>query len=178
MKKLPSSLLTASALALLMLSCNPKQGSQSTAPAEEEPPKTEEELAQRVITKVQRILENTEERLATVDPIADTMPAELGLQQGRALKLWMENEKAVKLTVTEPNDEGAMTGQSVFYFAGPDLFYAEQPFARFIFMNGELEYWLDENWQVNQMSEQALDQREAYLYDEANEYLSWFFGGQ
>ncbi|NBC08476.1 MAG: hypothetical protein GVY26_14885 [Bacteroidetes bacterium] len=163
--------------ALLLTACTPKQSSQSaaTAPAEEKP-QTEEELAQRVITKVQRIIENTDDRLSAVEPVVDTMPVEYGFEEGRVLKLWMEDNQAVKLTVTEPDDEGAMTGLSTFYFGGQDLFYASQPFARFIFLNGKLEYWLDENWTVNPMSPQLLDQREELLYNEANEYLTWFFG--
>ncbi len=162
----------------LLAACNPKQGSQSTtAEAPEAPPQTEEELAERVVAKVQRIIENTDDRLSTIEPIVDTMPQELGLNQGRILKLWMENEQAVKLTVTEPDDEGNMTGESAFYFGGQDLFYASQPFARFIFIDGRLEYWLDENWQVNPMSRQMLEQREGLLYEEANQYLTWFYGG-
>jgi len=161
-----------------LAACNPKQGSQSTtAETPEAPPQTEEELAQRVITKVQRIIENTDDRLSTMEPISDTMPKELGLQQGRVLQLWMEDEQAVKLTVTEPDDEGNMTGQSAFYFGGEDLFYVSQPFARFIFIDGRLEYWLDEDWQVNPMGREMLDRREGLLYEEANQYLTWYFGG-
>lgn len=162
--------------ALLLSGCNPKSGTSSTAPPEEPTPKTEEELADRMITKVRRIIEATDERLVTVEPIADTLPAEEGMASGRIVKLWLEQEKAVKLTVTEPDDNAKMTGLSTFYFAGPDLFYASQPFGHFIFIGGNLEYWTDENWQVNPVSKDILDAREGYLYDEANKYMSWFFG--
>jgi hypothetical protein len=161
------------------VACTPKQSNQATtAPPAEDKPQTEEELAARVITKVQQIIENTDDRLSTVEPVVDTMPVETGLAEGRVLKLWMENDQAVKLTVTEPDDEGQMTKMSTFYFGGQDLFYASQPYARFIFINGKLEYWLDTNWAVNPMTAQMLDQREGLLYEEANTYLSWFFGGR
>ncbi|MCI4650244.1 hypothetical protein [Phaeodactylibacter sp.] len=164
------------AFALLLYSCNPKSGTSSAAPSEDTVPQTEEELADRMITKVKRIVDATDERLVTVEPIVDTLPAELGMVSGRIIKLWLENEQATKLTVTEPDDSGQMTGLSTFYFAGPDLFYASQPFAHFIFIGGKLEYWTDETWQVNPVSKDILDAREGYLYDEANKYMSWFFG--
>ncbi|MEQ8705203.1 MAG: hypothetical protein RIC19_14855 [Phaeodactylibacter sp.] len=164
------------ALALLVAGCNPKSGTTSAAPPEDSAPKTEEELADRMITKVKRIVDATDERLATAVPITDTLPAEQGMSSGRILKLWMEQEQAVKLTVTEPDDQGEMSGLSTFYFAGSDLFYASQPFAHFIFIGGKLQYWADETWQVNPVSRDILDAREGYLYEEANKYLSWFFG--
>lgn len=164
------------AFALLLSACNPKPATTSAGTPEASTPQTEEELADRMITKVKRIVDATDERLVTTIPIIDTLPVEQGMSSGRIVKLWMENEKAVKLTVTEPDDSGQMVGLSTFYFAGPDLFYASHPFAHFIFIGGELEYWTDETWQVNPVSADILDAREGYLYDEANKYMRWFFG--
>lgn len=161
---------------LCLYACNPKSGTSSAAPPEASTPQTEEELADRMLTKVRRIVDATDERLATTVPVIDTLPAEQGMSAGRILKLWMDNEQAVKLTVTEPDDSGEMTGLSTFYFAGADLFYASQPFAHFIFIGGNLEYWADETWQVNPVSADILEAREGYLYEEANKYLQWFFG--
>lgn len=139
---------------------------------------SEAELAERVSGKVQQIIGSLEERLAVQAPIIDTLPLEEGQQEARTLRLWMENEKAVKLAVSEPDDSGAMVRQSTFYFGGPDLFFVSQPFARFIFIEGRLEYWMDEDWNVIPATTELLDNREALLYEEANRYLSWFFGGQ
>ena len=165
------------AIALVFYSCNPKSGTSSVAPPENAAPQTQEELADLMITKVRRIVDATDERLATATPVTDTLPAEQGMESGRILNLWLENEQAGKLTVSEPDDNGKMTGLSTFYFAGPDLFYAAQPFGNFIFIGGKLEYWADESWQVNPVSKSILDAREGYLYDEANKYMGWFFGG-
>lgn len=162
--------------AMLFSACNPKSGTSSVAAPEESTPQTEEELADRMITKVRRVVDATDERLVTATPVIDTLPVEQGMSSGRILKVWIENEQAVKLTVTEPDDSGNMSGLSTFYFAGSDLFYASQPFAHFIFIGGNLEYWADETWQVNPVSANILDAREGYLYEEANKYLRWFFG--
>lgn len=138
--------------------------------------KSEAELAVRVAERVQEIIGSTEDRLATQAPIIDTLPLEEGLQEARTLKLWMENEKAVKLLVSEPDETGAMNRQSTFYFGGPDLFFVSQPFARFIFIKGKLEYWLDQDWNLIPATPELLDEREGLLYDEANRYLGWLFG--
>jgi len=139
---------------------------------------SEAELAERVTQRVQQIIGNLEERLAVQAPIIDTLPLEEGQKEARTLKLWMENEKAVKLAVSEPDDSGAMVRQSTFYFGGPDLFFVSQPFARFIFIEGKLEYWMNEDWSVIPATVELLDSREGLLYEEANRYLSWFFGGK
>ncbi|MCB0615519.1 MAG: hypothetical protein KDC75_19510 [Phaeodactylibacter sp.] len=137
---------------------------------------SESELAVRVTDRVQEIIGSLEDRLAAQAPIIDTLALEEGQKEPRILKLWMENEKAVKLAVSEPDETGAMVRQSTFYFGGEDLFFVGQPFARFIFIKGKLEYWLDENWNVIPATPELLDDREGLMYDEANRYLGWFFG--
>ncbi|MCB0546377.1 MAG: hypothetical protein KDD19_02260 [Phaeodactylibacter sp.] len=137
---------------------------------------SEGELVERVTQRVQEIVSSLEERLANQEPIIDTLALEDGQNEARILKLWMENEKAVKLTVTEPDDNGDMVRQSTFYFGGPDLFFVAQPFSRFIFIKGRLEYWLDEDMNAIPATVELLDEREGLLYDEANRYLGWFFG--
>ena len=160
---------------LLFGSCSPKSGpSAANEPAQA--PQTEAELAERVISRVKHIISETDARLSAITPIVDTLAPEAGQSQGNILQLWMEDEKAVKLKLIEPGQTEADNSVSTFYFAGSDLFYAAQPFAHFIFIGGNLEYWLDDTWEVNQVSSAALDEREGYLYDEANRYLSWFFG--
>ena len=92
---------------------------------------SESELAVRVTERVQEIIGSLEDRLAAQAPIIDTLALEEGQKEPRILKLWMENEKAVKLVVSEPDETGAMVRQSTFYFGGQDLFFVGQPFARF-----------------------------------------------
>lgn len=139
---------------------------------------SEAELAVRVIERVRGIITSTEERLANQEPIVDTLPVEAGQAEARILKLWMENEKAVKLTVSEPDDTGAMLRFSTFFFGGQDLFFVAQPYGRFLFIEGKLEYWLDDDWNVIPTTPELRDSREGLLYDEANRYLGWFFGGK
>ncbi|TXB63466.1 hypothetical protein [Phaeodactylibacter luteus] len=172
--QLPRTALSAFALSLGLYACTPKPASSAAKPPIAQAPQTEAELADRTIAKVQRIIQQTDERLNRIEPIRDTLPLEAGQQAPRTLALWMDEGKAVKLQVGEPGPGDGSS--STFYFAGPDLFYAAQPYAHFVFIGGKLQYWCDESWQVNQVDAATLDQREGFLYEEANQYLGWFFG--
>jgi hypothetical protein len=138
-------------------------------------PQTEEELAEWTIRQVQRIVAATDDALAKTLPIIDTLPLEEGQRQARILRLWLEDGKAIKLTATELDEMGEPTGQSAFYFSGEEMFYASQPYARFIFMHGKLEYWLNNEWEPTAVTPELLESRDEYLYDEVNRYLSWMY---
>ncbi|MCB0572286.1 MAG: hypothetical protein KDC66_21110 [Phaeodactylibacter sp.] len=137
-------------------------------------PQTEAELAEWTISKVQRIVASTDDVLAEEEPILDTLATEQGL---RILKLWMDGDKALKLAVSEPAGKGEAPGQSTFYFSDDEMFYASQPFAKFIFIHGKLQYWLDNQWEPTPASPELLDAREAFLYEEVNKYLGWIYRG-
>lgn len=142
------------------------------SPGQDNRPQTKEELASWTIEKVQRIVEATDDVLSGQEPIVDTLSNEEGI---RILKLWMQDNKALKLAVSEPDDSGEMRMQSAFYFSGEEMFYAAQPFAKFIFIHGKLEYWLDNQWDPTPGTAELLDAREGFLYDEVNKYLSWIY---
>jgi hypothetical protein len=138
-------------------------------------PQTEEELALWTIRRVQRIVDATDDALRQTEPIVDTLPLGEGQRHPRILRLWMEDGKAIKLTVSELDEEGEPAGESSFYFSGEDMFYASQPYAKFIFMHGKLEYWLNNEWEPTPVTPDLLDRRDEYLYDEANRYLTWIY---
>ncbi len=142
------------------------------APGQDARPQTEAELASWAIERVQRIVAATDELLSGQEPIVDTLASEEGT---RILRLWMQDGKAIKLAVSEPDQAGEMSGQSSYYFSEDEMFFASQPFAKFIFMHGKLEYWLDRQWEPTPATPELLDAREAFLYDEVNRYLSWIY---
>ncbi len=134
---------------------------------------TEAELAERVITRVQEIVNNTNDRLDRQIPDIDTVYT--GGSEPQLLQLWMENGKAVKLTVAKAASTESLEGQSTYYFGGPDLFFVDQPHAKFIFIEGAMEYWLTKDWENIPITEEQKDRREAFLYDEVNKYMGWLF---
>lgn len=131
----------------------------------------ETELAQRMVERVQGIVQKIEVRLSSIQPTIKTMPPKEGEEQARTLVLWMQDGKAQKLEVSEPETESS----SIFYLADDELFFVQQPHSRFIFIGGELQYWMNEKWEPSRVAKKLLLDRENLLYDEVNGYLSWMY---
>jgi len=131
----------------------------------------ETELAQRMVERVQGIVKKIDARLAHIQPIIKTMPPKEGEDQARTLVLWMQDGKAQKLEVSEPDTESS----SIFYLADDELFFVQQPHSRFIFIGGELQFWTNESWEPNRVAKSLRLNRENLLYDEVNGYLSWMY---
>ena len=131
----------------------------------------EEILADKMINRVQEITARIDARLSQLKPIIKEMPASETNPTNRTLILWMQDGKAQKLEISEPGQETS----SLYYFADEELFFVKQPFSRFIFIGGQLEYWLDDSWGPNRVARELLTQRENLLYDEVNSYLQWIY---
>jgi len=78
------------------------------------------------------------------------------------VKIWFseKDQKAIKIEQGEANDSGQFTGTSSYFFVNGDLWFSDQPFAKFIFESDKLKYWLDENWNINQIPEENIKSRE------------------
>ena len=85
--------------------------------------------------------------------------------QNTPVKIWFsENSRQpIKIEQGEAKDSGEYTGLSSYYFIDGDLWYSGQPFAQYIFESEKLMYWLDENWNINQIPEEDLKSREEVL---------------
>jgi hypothetical protein len=129
----------------------------------------EDQLAERMTERVQEITGRIEARLSALAPMVETMASESS--PGKTLSLWMQDGKAQKLEVIEAETEM----KSVYYFADEELFFVSQPYSHFIFIGGQLEYWLNEEWEHNRVTRELLSQREGLLYDEVNSYLVWLY---
>jgi hypothetical protein len=131
----------------------------------------EQRLASKMAERVQEITAKVDARLSQLQPVVRTMPPAQGEDRARTLVLWLQDGKAQKLEVSEPGKETT----SIFYFADEELFFVTQPHSRFIFIGGQLEYWMDESWTPNRVQKSLLTERENFLYDEANNYLTWLY---
>ena len=162
-------------LAILLLAgaCQPGGGKEASEPA----PKTAEEYTLAIIKEVQKVILSTDQQLRAYEPQRLELAAEEN-QQPRILQLWTEEGNPVKLTVTEANDGRQTAGLSAFYFANKELFFATQPHARFIFIDGKLKYWLDKDWNPLQAPEQGRRDWEQKLLEQAAEYLGLFSDGE
>lgn len=102
-----------------------------------------------------------------------TLPAEPG-EDERVLRRWVRDGQTVKITATEPDDAGRMTGQSVYFYEEGELFLVRHPYAHYVFENGRLVTWLDENRNVVEVSEADHRARERAILDQAARYDAAF----
>ena len=65
--------------------------------------------------------------------------------------IWYANGKPVKIEYGVTDDSGTFDGVFQYYLKDGKLWFANQIFANYIFQNNELKYWLDENWNVNEI---------------------------
>lgn len=126
--------------------------------------------AEAALSRAQRL----DERLPYASARVRTLPAE-GAREERVLRLWRDGNRPVKITATEPDDAGRMTGLSAYYFdEHGELFFVRHPHARYTFRNGRLDAWLDERLQPVDVPEADRAAREASIRGEARRYLAAF----
>ncbi len=130
-------------------------------------PSTVEEYTQAIVKEVQQVILSTDQQLREEPPSSTELASEDGPIR---LQLWMESDKPVKIAANEPGEAGL----TEYYFANDDLFFATRPGAKFIFIERELKYWLDEKWQPREIPRQQWEMRETYLLREAERYLEAF----
>ena len=150
-------------LMLLAGACRQDAGREAAEPA----PKTAEEYTLAIIKEVQKVILSTDQQLREYQPQRLEFPAGEG-QEARTLQLWTEEGNPVRLSAATPQ------AYSTFYFANGELFFATQPGAHFIFIGPELKYWLDEEWKPQPAPEQAREEREQELLEQAERYLRLF----
>lgn len=102
-----------------------------------------------------------------------TLPAEPG-QEPRVLRRWERDGRTAKITATEPDDAGRMTGQSVYFFEDGELFLARHPFAQYVFEDGQLVAWVNEDRTPIEVNETDRAAREAAVLDEVARYEAAF----
>lgn len=78
----------------------------------------------------------------------------------------------VKIVHAVTNDSGKFTDQFHYYFIAGQFWYSNQLFARYIFDNDNLQYWLDENWNINEISATDFKNREMFLQNTIKKILA------
>ncbi len=105
----------------------------------------------------------------------DTMLEPVGTQEARRLTVWVQNGQVRKLTVSEPNDAGAMTGSSHFWLVGNELRVVQQPFAAYVLYGDRILVWTDSALEpIPDIPDDDRMAREIALVQQAREYLAVF----
>ena len=84
---------------------------------------------------IDALLSQLERRDTTLPPV--------GQEAARHVTVWVQSGVPRKLTVSEPNDAGAMTAESQYWLVGGELRVVQQPFAGYVFYGDRILVWTD-----------------------------------
>lgn len=105
----------------------------------------------------------------------DTTLAAVDDQEARRLSVWLQDGVARKLTVTEPNDAGGMTGESAFWLVGGELRVVQQPFAAYTLYGDRILVWTDSSLDpIPDIPSDNRMEREVVLVAQARQWLEVF----
>lgn len=87
------------------------------------------------------------------------------------ITIWYSDDLPVKIECAVTDDSGAFTDKVKFYFIKGQLWYSDQIFARYIFSSNKLIFWMDENWNINDISSKDFKDCEMHLKSEVKMLL-------
>lgn len=79
------------------------------------------------------------------------------------LRIWYDHNGPVKIEYGVADDSGTIDGVFQYYLNDGKLWYADQIFAKYIFQDNKLKYWLDENWNVNEIPQNDFNKAEEMM---------------
>ena len=85
--------------------------------------------------------------------------------------IWYSDNKPVKITYGVTDDSGAFDGVFTYYLKDGKLWFSDQIFAKYIFQDNKLKYWLDENWNENDIPAKDFKDREKSVLNNVNTLL-------
>ncbi len=125
------------------------------------------ELMKVTMTEIDGALEQMERR--------DTLLAPEGNAEPRRLTVWLRDGVPRKLVVTEPNESGAMTQESSFWFVAEELRAVLRPTDGFFLEGDRILLWTDGALTpVPEMDSRTRMDQEQQLLDEVEGWLSVF----
>jgi len=81
------------------------------------------------------------------------------------LTIWYYNKIPLKIVHGVADDSGKIDGQFKYYLKNGKLWYSDQIFARYLFQDEKLMYWMDEQWNINDIPLKSFSNRENQLIE-------------
>ncbi|MFO7703189.1 MAG: hypothetical protein R6V37_09415 [Psychroflexus maritimus] len=78
----------------------------------------------------------------------------------------------VKIEHAVANESKEFTGKFHYYFINGNLWYSNQIYAKYIFENNQLSFWLNEHWNINEVTEKNYKDREKNLQKDIAKLLT------
>ena len=85
---------------------------------------------------------------------------------------YSDSNLPVKIEHAVTDDSGEFSGKFQYYFIAGQFWYSNQIFARFIFDNNKLIYWLDKHWRINEIPANDFKNREMTIKADIEKLLN------
>jgi|GEM_PF-2531657 len=90
------------------------------------------------------------------------------------ITIWYsDTDLPVKIECAVTDDSGGFKGDFIqYYFINGQLWYSDHYFARYLFDSDKLQFWMDENWRINEIPAKDFKDREMILKSDVENFLS------
>jgi hypothetical protein len=121
--------------------------------------------------KIEGVLGKINERLPEFEKKSKSLT--LNEVQNTPVDIWYQNGIPIKIEHGVTDDSGEFSGKFTYYLNQGKIWYSEQIYARYLFENDALKYWMDEGWNINEIPSEDMKTRGddltriiSYLVDE------------
>jgi hypothetical protein len=121
--------------------------------------------------KIEGVLGKINERLPEFEKKSKSLT--LNEIQNTPVDIWYQNGIPIKIEHGVTDDSGEFSGKFTYYLNQGKIWYSEQIYARYLFENDALKYWMDEGWNINEIPSEDMKTRGddltriiSYLVDE------------
>ena len=121
--------------------------------------------------KIEGVLGKINERLPEFEKKSKSLT--LNDIKNTPVVIWYQNGIPIKIEHGVTDDLGEFSGKFIYYLNQGKIWYSEQIYARYLFENDALKYWMDEEWNINEIPSEDMKTREddltkiiSYLVDE------------
>ena len=121
--------------------------------------------------KIEGVLGKINERLPEFEKKSKSLT--LNEIQNTPVDIWYQNGIPIKIEHGVTDDSGEFSGKFTYYLSQGKIWYSEQIYARYLFENDALKYWMDEGWNINEIPSEDMKTRGddltriiSYLVDE------------
>lgn len=117
---------------------------------------------EKVTHKINQSLSKLKKKKTTID--LNNIP-------NTPLTIWYSNNTPIKVTHGVGDDSGKIDGEFNYYLKDGKIWYSDQIFARYLFDNNKLKYWMDEQWNSNNIPANDFTDRQNQLIKSLNHLL-------
>jgi len=125
--------------------------------------------------RARSVVDSVDSLTAGVAPLVRTLQPEARGLDPRIISLWADSARPVKLSVTEPDDTGRMSGRVDYYFSDGRLEVVRGPVSQYVFRDTTLILWTTDSLQhVADMPLRDMVARQNFVLGEVRQYLAMF----